>query len=121
MNIQVIQKEGKPEWAVIPYKEYDRLIKNSELLRDIRDYDLAKDAIKKGEELIPSEVTYAILDGKNPIKIWRQHRSFSQQALAKTAGISKAYLSQLESGARQGTTQVLKKLAKALDISLDDL
>ena len=121
MNIQIIQKAGKPEWAVVPYREYENLIKQSKILEDIRDYDLAKKALSQGEELIPSAVTYAILDGGNPIKVWRQYRKINQQLLAKTVAISKAYLSQLESGARKGTTQVLKKIAKALDVSLDDL
>lgn len=37
--------------------------------QNIRDYDEAKKAIEEGEELVPSEVVYAILDGENPIKV----------------------------------------------------
>ena len=40
-----------------------------ETLQDIRAYDEAKRAIAEGEELIPSEVTYALLDGANPVRI----------------------------------------------------
>jgi DNA-binding XRE family transcriptional regulator len=121
MTIQVIEKNGKPEWAVIPYEEYQRLLEESEMLEDIQDYDEARLSIANGEELIPSEVTYTILDGENPIKVWREHRGMTQQQAAEKAGISKAYLSQLESGQRKGTTQVLRSIAKALDVSLDDL
>ena len=39
--------------------------------------------------------------------------------LAKRAGISGAYLSQIESGVREGTGATLKKLAKALGVDLD--
>jgi len=41
--------------------------------------------------------------------------------LAKAAGISKPYLSQIETGKRRGTTKVFTAIAKALDLDLDDL
>jgi len=121
MSVQVIKKNGKPEWAVVPYEDYQRLLEEAEMLQDIREYDEAKLSIAKGEELIPSEVTYAILDGKNPIRVWREYRGITQQKVAEKAGISKPYLSQLESGQRKGTTEVLRAVAKALNVSLDDL
>jgi len=121
MNVQIIEREGKPEWAVIPYAAYLRMAEDAEMLRDIRDYDEAKKAIADGEELVPSEMTYAILDGENPIKVWRAYRGLTQQQLAETAGISTPYLSQIESGRRKGTTAVLTAIARALGLSLDDI
>ena len=85
-------------------------------------YDAAKAAIERGEEeLIPSEVVFAILDGRNPIKVWREFRDMSQQQLAERAGISKPYLSQIENDKRRGTTEVITAIAKALKISIDEL
>ena len=121
MNVQIIEKDGKPEWAVIPYETYQRLVDNAEMLQDIRDYDKAKKVIENGKELIPSEVTYAILDGENPIKVWREYRGLTQHQLADAAGISKTCLSQIESGERTRHTDVLDAIAKALDLSLDDI
>ena len=122
MNVQIIEKNGQPEWAVVPYDEYQRLVAEAEMLQDVRDYDEIKLALANGEEeLIPSEVTYALLDGENPIRVWREYRGLTQQQVADEAGISKPYLSQLESGHRKGTAEVLAGVAKALNISLDDL
>ncbi len=121
MNVQVIKRDGNPEWAVIPYVEYLRLLEEAEMLQDVRDYDIAIDAIKHGEELIPSEVMYAVLDGENPIRVWREYRGLTQQQLAEAAGISTPYLSQIESGKRTGTTEVLSSIAQALNLSLDDI
>jgi DNA-binding XRE family transcriptional regulator len=121
MSVQIIEKNGKPEWAVIPYQEYQRLVAEAEMLQDVRDYDEAKLALANGEELIPSRVTYALLDGENPIRVWREYRGLTQQQVAEAAGISKPYLSQLESGQRKGTTEVLQAVAKVLNVSLDDL
>ncbi|MCP4363608.1 MAG: helix-turn-helix domain-containing protein [Chloroflexi bacterium] len=121
MSVQIIKKDGEPEWAVIPYEDYQRLVDEAEMLQDIRAYDEAKQALAAGEELIPADVTYAILDGANPIKVWRKHRALTQQQVADVAGISKAYLSQIESGRRKGSTDILSAIAKALDLSLDDV
>ena len=121
-NIQLIERDGKPEWAILPYEAYLELLEQAEMLEDIRDFDAAKSALEKGEdELIPGEVVFAILDGKNPIKVWREYRGLTQQQLADAAGISKPYLSQIETGKRTGATEVLSAIAKALDVSLDEV
>jgi DNA-binding XRE family transcriptional regulator len=92
------------------------------MFQDIRDYDSIKAAIERGEEaLVPAEVVYAILDGKNPIKVWREYRGLTQRELAKPAGISTPYLSQLETGKRVGTTDVLAAIARTLDVTLDEI
>ena len=121
MNVQMIEKDGKPEWVVIPYEDFQRLVEDAEMLQDIRNYDKAKKAIEEGEKLLPSEVTYAILDGGNPTRVWREYRGLTQQQLADAAAISTPYLSQIESGKRKGTAEVLAAVAKALDLSLDDI
>ena len=121
-EIQIIERDGKPEWAVLPYEEYLQLIEQAELLEDIRDFDAISAAIERGEEeLIPSEVVYAILDGENPIKVWREYRGLTQQQLAGKVKISKPYLSQIETGKRTGTTEILSAIAKALDVSLEEV
>jgi DNA-binding XRE family transcriptional regulator len=121
MSVQVIERDGKPEWAVIPYEEYERLVEEAEMLQDVRAYDEAKQAIAEGEELVPGEVTYAILDGGHPVRVWREHRGLTQQQLAEAAGISVPYLSQIESGKRRGSAKVLAAIARELRLSLDDI
>jgi DNA-binding XRE family transcriptional regulator len=97
-------------------------MKEEEMLEDIRDYDMAKASIENNEdELIPSEIAFAILDGENPVKVWREYRELTQQQLADLVGISKPYLSQIETGKRAGTTDVLSALAKALNVSIEHL
>ena len=70
---------------------------------------------------VPGEVVNAILNGAHPVKAWREHGDLTQDALAAKAGISTAYLCQIETGKRQGAVKTLKALAKALGVSLDDL
>ncbi len=122
MNVQIIKKKGKPEWVVIPYDEYNRLIEEIEQLRDIQAYDEVKSYLKLGEEeLIPHEVAKSLILGENPIKVWREYRGLTRKELAKRAGITATYLARLERGERKGTLKVLSALAKALDVSIEDL
>ena len=97
------------------------MVAEPEMLEDIRDYDDARQRLAAGEEVVPSQVVYAILDGENPLRVWREHRHLTQQELADRAGISKPYLSQLEAGKRTGTTDVLARLAEALNLTIDDI
>ena len=50
MSVQIIERNGKPEWAVIPYKTYLQLVEQAEALQDLRDYDSVKEALNRGEE-----------------------------------------------------------------------
>lgn len=122
MSAQVIERNGKPEWAVLPYEEYLQLLEQAEMLTDIGDYDRIKTAVEAGdEEVIPAELAYALMEGENPVKAWRGYRSLTQGQLAGLAAISIPYLSQIESGKRKASTRVMIALAKALRVKVDDL
>jgi DNA-binding XRE family transcriptional regulator len=120
--VQLIERNGQPEWAVLPYEEYLRLVEQAEMLQDIHVYDRVKNELESGEEeILPSSVVYALLDGENPIKVWREHRRLTQHQLAEMAGISMPFLSQLETGKRQASTKVMIAIARALDVDIDNL
>ena len=122
MTIQIIKQGNKPEWAVVPYEAYLQLVEKAEMAEDIQDFDRAKAALERGEdELVPSEVVYAIQDSENPIKVWREYRGLSQQETAENAGISVPYLSQLETNKRKGSLGVLSAIAKVLKVSLESI
>ncbi len=121
-TVQVIERNGKPEWAVIPYEEYIQLVEHAEMLEDIRDFDQIITAIDNGtEEVVPTELVDAILSGKNLVKVWREYRQMTQRQVADTVGISIPYLSQIGAGKRKASTDVMKKIAQTLRVSLDDL
>ncbi|MDO8321326.1 MAG: helix-turn-helix transcriptional regulator [Phenylobacterium sp.] len=90
--------------------------------RDLRAYDRAKAALASGaEELIPADMLDRMLAGESPVKLWRQHRGLTQSALAAMADLSEGYLSQIETGKRDGTVESFKRLAEALGVAVDDL
>jgi transcriptional regulator with XRE-family HTH domain len=73
------------------------------------------------EEILPSELVDRILDGENKVLAWREYRGMSARELAGKAGITQAYLSQIETGKRDGTVSTIKKIAEALKVTIDDL
>jgi len=122
MKAQIIERNGKPEYAVIPYADYQHLVSVAELVEDMRDYDKVKAQLAQGEEeFMPAEMAHRLADGESPIRVWREHRGLTVSALAEQAAISQAYLSQIEAGKREGTIGVFHALAAALKVTIDDL
>ena len=109
-------RDGKPLFAILPYDEYQRLLVAAEDLADNAAYLAHKD-----DEKIPAAFAERLIDGENPVRVWRQYRQLTQTALAARAGITQAYLSEIETGKSEGSVKVLAALAHALAIDLDDL
>lgn len=122
MTVQMIKQGDKAEWAVIPYGVYLRLVEQAKMLQDIQDYDAAKAALARSdEELLPGDVVDALLDGDNPIKVWRTFRGKTRKELAEQVGISVPYVAQLETNKRSGSLEILANIARALGVTSEDL
>jgi len=123
MSVQIIEKSGKPEYAVIPYAEYQELLEMAQEARDIQDADSAMAELSAGEdESIPAAIAERLIMGnEHPLKVWREYRGYTQESLGTEAGIGKSYVSQIEAGTKTGSTKVLSALAKTLQVEIDDL
>ena len=55
------------------------------------------------------------------LRKYRLERGLTQEDLAAKTGLNSVYISYLESGKRGATTHSLKKIAKALDVSMEEL
>ena len=122
MKPQFIEKNGKAEFVVLPYEEYNSLIDELEDLQDLRDFDKAMKEIDGGEEdFVPSAVVYRILDGVHPIKVWREYRQLSLNELARRCKVTGSAVSLIENGKREPSVKLLKEIAETLGVDLDDL
>ena len=119
-HVQIIVKDGEPEYAVIPIVAYRRMTAALEDADDTAAIDRAW-ADDAAGETVPGEVVKGILDGGSPLRVWRKHRGFTLAALARLVGVSKGYLSQIENGRKSGTLDLFRRLAGALDVSMDQL
>jgi len=118
-RIQLVMQDGAPVAVQIPMDLWERmrdLAENAEDLADLERFDREDDGVR-----LPHDVVQAMLDGATAVRAWREYRGWTLQALADAAGISKAYLSQIEAGKRTGTATTLKKLATALDVPVGAL
>jgi len=123
MSAQIIERGGKPEYAVLPYDEYLALL---ELAEDVRDAEDAREAIRElvsGEdEAIPAEIADRLIAGdEHPLKVWREYRELTQEALGNVAGVGKSYVSKIEAGSKTGSAKVLKALAEVLRVDIGGL
>lgn len=110
------------ELVLLSKAEYDRLTEAMDHLSDIVAYDEAKRRLASGEEeLLPAAMVDRLLAGESPLRVWREHRGLSAKALAERAGLSQAYVSQIETGRRDGSLSAMAALAQALAVGLDDL
>ncbi len=108
--------ENGETFVLVPLADFERMARNDEDIADIVAFDAAMD---RGEEAFPITLLDAIEAGQNPIKAFREYRGMKQTQLANMTNISPAYLSQLESGMREGSIKIMKAIAVALNVPLD--
>ena len=96
--------------------------KNTATTEDTEDARIAAATSRYDErDLIPGDVVRRKLAGEVPIRVWREQRGMKAKYLAAAAGISAAYLSDIERGRVDGSLLVMARLADALDVLVDDL
>ena len=119
-NVQIILKDGHPEYAVVPMEDYPRMVASLEDLADIEAIDQALREDRFGDS-IPGEIVSAIINGVLPLRAWRLYRKHTLASLAERTGISNSYLSQIENGKKPGTLDIYRRLAAVLGVEPDDL
>lgn len=122
MNKQIITTSSGERLVVIPEAEY---VAMREALEDIEDGEAVLAFRQKlaagNEDVIPAEYADRILDGESKVRVWREYRGLTAVDLAARVGISPAYLSQIETGARESSLDVMRRIAGILGVTIDDL
>ncbi|MBA1272641.1 helix-turn-helix domain-containing protein [Stutzerimonas azotifigens] len=101
MNVQVITRDGDPEYAVLPWDEYQALLKAAG-----RDVQAVTDAQP------PCEA--------HPLKQLRSLRESqgrTPEDFARSVGVSPAYLAMIEAGERDPDAAIRRALAHALGVA----
>lgn len=119
-EVQILEANGKPAFAVLPYAEYAAL---RELAEDAADSAalarFAKRYARGEEETVPMEVIDRIMAGVSPLRVWREHRGLTAAQLAAAVAITTAHVSKLESGKGEPSVALLRRLSKALAVDID--
>ena len=119
--VQIIRSPSGEELVVLPRADYEALVaaaaEAEEDAEELALYDARKAELAAAEDVtLPEAVSLLLLRGNSRLKAIRLWREMPQTELAEKAGIGQGYLSDLESGRRAGSTEVLLRLAECLDV-----
>lgn len=120
MTVQFVEIDGQ-KIALLPAGEFEKLAEAAEYRADMSaaiDAQARRDA---GEEYLPQDMADRLLDGENPLRVWREYRGLSLDQLGEKVGRQASFLSKLERGASEGGVRLWVALAAALDVAVDDL
>lgn len=148
MSVQVIMKDGRPEWAVLPYADYEALLATVEALSaqaaaapsanaataripqqvaattegSLRPEDRRELRNTMMEQLrdVAAVADAGSFEGAKVTEIMRA-RGLDGAQIAREVGISPVYLKQIESGERQPSEPILRNIARALSVDVKDL
>ncbi len=98
MSVQIIARDGKPEYAVLPWEQYLQLL---------------KDAGREKKEAQQEQS----LGNLRELKALREQAALTLEDVAREAGISTHYLQMIESGEREVSDVLKRTLARALKVS----
>jgi DNA-binding XRE family transcriptional regulator len=87
----------------------------------VRANKIKRDIAAGDDEVVPADIVRRLVAGENKVKVWRSHRGLSGRDLAAAAGVSAPFISEIESGKKDGSVSVMKKVADVLKVDLDDL
>lgn len=101
----LIHIDGKP-FVLVPMHEYRKLLNGGNVAASV----------------LPDDILDQIALGQtHPVKIIRKFRGLTQMDLAHAAGLSRPYLTEIETGKKTGSITALQALARVLGVSLDAL
>lgn len=106
MDIQIITREGEPEYAVLPWAQYQALLKAAGI-----EQQPPRAAVER-----PAVVADQILPGLDQLRNLREGKGIAIEALARTVGISPSYLALIESGERLPDAAIRRSLAWELTV-----
>jgi len=122
MNVR-FQKTARGEFAILPRKEYEALAaKAAEADEDAgtaRIVARARKEIAAGAPLLPKAVVDRLAKGEHPVRVLREWRDVPHTYLSFKTGLSQGYISDVETGRRNGTAAALRLIADVLKVPLD--
>ena len=106
MDIQIISRDGEPEYAVLPWAQYQALLKAA-------GQQQPASAPSSTAHAAPAQDLHPLAD----LRGLREAKGLAIEALARTVGISPSYLGLIESGERQPDAAIRRSLAWELGVA----
>jgi len=110
MDLQVISRDGEPEYAVLPWAQYQALLQAAGVSRA----QSPAPVVEPVSAAAPEQGDLPGLDQLGPLRI---AKGIELAQLARTVGISPSYLELIESGTRQPDAAIRRSLAWELGVA----
>ncbi|MAF97847.1 MAG: transcriptional regulator [Micavibrio sp.] len=100
MDYDLLHIQGKP-YVLLPLHEYRAMVSDDT------------------DNSLPDDVLNALTaKQESPVKILRKFRGYTQQELSDMAGLSRPYLTEIETGKKDGSLRAMKAIAASLQVNL---
>lgn len=116
MELQVISRDGEPEYAVLPWARYQALLQAAGVAVAQDTQPAAKPAepiAKPADPRVSAPADCPSFDQLGPL---REAKGLERGQLARAVGISASYLELIENGTRQPDAAIRRSLAWELDV-----
>ena len=107
MDLQIIKRNGEPEYAVLSWESYQALLKAAGVQEPVAEPD------KDLQQPAPEQVH----PGLDQLRHLRENKGLALEVLARTVGISPSYLGMIETGERLPDLAIRRSLAWELGIA----
>ena len=110
MGVQVISRDGQPEYAVVPWAEYQRLLAAAagSSVEQSPDIDVSREPAAPAAHVPPPSF--------QRLRELRETQGVPLDSLARAVGISPSYLSMIETGEREPDAAIRRSLAWELGV-----
>ena len=106
---QIIKKDGKPIFVLVPWEEY-------------AEYMTPQQRKDEKKVYFPHEVVELhAIEEKSLVRAWREYKKLSQKQVAQRMNITQGAYSQMERPNAKLRKPTLKKIAKALEVEIEQL
>jgi DNA-binding XRE family transcriptional regulator len=112
---QIINSPSGEELVVLPLRDYEDLLDALAVHRIDAAFAAGREEILTAAEAVALAATPA------PLPFWRKKRGKTRSRLAAETGVSQDFLSDLERGKAKGDVTLYAKLARCLDVQIEDL
>ncbi|MGH1375779.1 MAG: helix-turn-helix domain-containing protein [Alphaproteobacteria bacterium] len=103
MKYDLLHIQGKP-YVLVPLHDYREMTSAG------------------ADASLPDDILDQLSAGQDhPVKIIRKYREMTQAELAEASGISRPYLTEIETGKKDGSIRAIKALAGALEVHVGNL
>lgn len=112
MDLQVISRDGQPEYAVLPWAQYQALLQAAGVAAGAQTAPATRTEASRAQTAAAAD-----LPSFDQLGALREAKGLEVAQLARTVGISPSYLDLIESGAREPDAAIRRSLAWELGVA----